>query len=293
MGLPLGFRHLTHRLASRPSLLLKALRRGPRACVDELLQTVWHAAIVSMPPTANGIRKTCSSFILDAKDGDADTLLVRLKSGERFLIRRKCVAKDIWLLRQTFFRTCWLSDYDVRNQLVLNLGANLGDTAVYFGLRGASVVAWEPSEELAKLAKRNCALNGVTAEINAQGIGDSRGTMTLVSSGRSADAASTISFPNQRTKARASFEGGCHESVAVLSFGEVLDRFSNVYLAQINCEGCEYPALISLDDRQVRKVDHYAVDCHGSPQMISERLKKAGYLLRKQQGLTLFADRVG
>jgi FkbM family methyltransferase len=295
-----NFGALAATVLKRPFLLVGAVRRrglGPilrdsvRAARSGFVQEREYASIAAMPATAPGVMKACSSFVADATDEDDATLLVRLKTGERFLIRRSAAGKDMWLLRQTFVQTSWLSGYDVRDRLVLNVGANIGDTAVYFGKRGARILAWEPSPQLAALARRNCALNAVKAEIYGRGIGDRRAVLTLASSGGVTDSASATIFPERTTNERTRYAGARLERIEVVPFSEVLDSVQDVYLAQINCEGCEYPALGSVNDQQLRRVAHYAVDCHAGPASIARRFAKAGYAVRTE-GAMVFADRI-
>jgi len=218
-------------------------------------------------------------------------LLVQLHGGARFFVRAACAAKDLWLLRETFFQSQATRRYDVAGKLVLDIGANLGDTAIYFALQGARVMAWEPSKELADLASRNCVLNGLTVDFRNAGIGDRQGTLVLHSTGSRADFASSTRFPGQTTNLRTAFRGGAEERVAVIPFSDVLDGMGDVFLAKFNCEGCEYPALMSLSAARMRQVEHYAVDCHARLDTLEKRFADAGFGV-KTSGATLFADRV-
>ena len=296
-----AFVRLTARVALHPSLVVRAIREhGIKAFAQKALQSsrtgfarqLEYLSVASMEHTPASIKRACSAFVEDVQENDAATLLIRLRGGERFLIRRAACDKDVWLLWETFCYASSLDAYDVRDKLVLDIGANLGDTAVYYGRRGARVFAWEPSTELASLAQRNCDLNDVHAEVNNQGIGGCSGMFVLRSTGQAADWASTTVFPGLQTNQRTTFAAGSEENVEIVPFGRVLDRFDDIYLAKINCEGCEYPALSSLTDAQLRKVSHYIVDCHADPNIIAERFTSAGYRVRLPEGSPLFADRM-
>jgi FkbM family methyltransferase len=251
-----------------------------------------YAALLLARDTPHDLLQACSWFAAAIAPADAETYLVHLRAGPRLYVRRASAKSDLWLLSLTFHTAQWLAEYDVRGQTVLDIGANLGDTAVYFGLRGARVISFEPSPVLAALARRNCALNGVAADIRACGIGDCRRSLWLRSTGRLADAASSVEFPGVHTNERTEFAGGAREVVEVVGLGEVLAETGEVFLAKINCEGCEYPALGSLSRDQLRLVRHYTIDCHADPDVIAARLREAGFDVRKPKpGLPLFADR--
>ena len=61
-------------------------------------------------------------------------------------------------------------DYEflnVRNKIVIDIGANIGDTAIYFILMGAKkVIGLEPSQEIFKHAEKNLKLNNLSSQIN-------------------------------------------------------------------------------------------------------------------------------
>ena len=72
-------------------------------------------------------------------------------------------------LAETFVR----GDYDVPEVLsglkgrdVIDVGASVGDTALYFVLNGArKVIAVEPLPKVARCAEENVKLNGITGEV--------------------------------------------------------------------------------------------------------------------------------
>ena len=50
---------------------------------------------------------------------------------------------------------------DVNGRMVIDIGASIGDSSVYFAKKGAEkVIALEPNQETYTLAKKNVGLNG-------------------------------------------------------------------------------------------------------------------------------------
>ncbi|AYN75621.1 FkbM family methyltransferase [Saccharolobus solfataricus] len=58
-------------------------------------------------------------------------------------------------------------DVDVKNREVVDVGANIGDTPIWFSINGARhVYAFEPLPEIYSLALENIKLNGIEDKIN-------------------------------------------------------------------------------------------------------------------------------
>ena len=71
---------------------------------------------------------------------------------------------------------------DVNNKIVVDIGANIGDSAIYFAVKGAKkVIALEPFPKNFELAKKNIELNNLTDKIELiqAGCSSKSGTMTI------------------------------------------------------------------------------------------------------------------
>jgi len=60
------------------------------------------------------------------------------------------------MLSRKYYET-WYWDVDVKDKVVVDVGAYIGDSALFFASRGAKIVyAYEPSKRLYEIAKKNC-----------------------------------------------------------------------------------------------------------------------------------------
>ncbi len=63
---------------------------------------------------------------------------------------------------------------------MLDVGAFCGETAVYFARQGAKrVIVYEPVKEHHELIRQNIAINGFTAELHEEGLGDKTGEVSI------------------------------------------------------------------------------------------------------------------
>lgn len=140
----------------------------------------------------------------------------------------------------------------VRNQVVVDVGANLGSFSVLAAKLGASRVhAYEPLPRIAQVAEANVAANGLAGRVTVHraAVGAKAGTGWL------ADVAA----------------GGAHlagddedgTEVAVVGINELLAELPEVGLLKVDCEGGEFDIIGGIDPEQLAKVAHIAMEFHG------------------------------
>ncbi len=78
------------------------------------------------------------------------------KNGTRFFI-----TADLCSLYETFECKVYSVPWTLQSKLVVDVGASIGDTAVYFALQGARVIAIEPNVDAVNLAREHVKMNGV------------------------------------------------------------------------------------------------------------------------------------
>ena len=243
----------------------------------------------SAPATLESLRAYYGDLRFDAAD-DSRHHLVHLPSGERFLVRKARGWQDVGVLHEVFVDGRYAAHPPLQGATVLDIGANIGDTVVFFGKSGADVIAYEPDPEMCELARRNAALNGVSADIRNAGIGATSQTMRLSASAEGADAMSATLFPGTRPVNR------LHVStvpIQVVAFGDIVAEFGSLRLVKFDCDGCEYPALLSLPDDSLACVEHIMMEYHGPSERLAEKLQRCGFSVRREGNMHLYADRAG
>jgi len=154
---------------------------------------------------------------------------------------------------------------------VLDIGANIGDTAIYFALKGAEkVYAYEPLPNVAKIAEENVKLNDLQDKviIYNEAIGAEDGYILVPEQYDIYSSGGYIVNNKGNIK------------IPVVSIETAIKRMKNPYLLKIDCEGCEKDILLKSDawkifkiifvelHRNITKVDH---------KIFLKRLEEYGY----------------
>lgn len=260
-----------------------ALREPPERVAD----MARFARFRCSPATASALHE-CFPHIGFEDSDDPALLVATAPSGERLFIRKACAWQDAHVVNDTFVREIYRTHPSLRDATMLDIGANIGDTAVYFGRRGAHVVAFEPDPELSALARRNATLNGVAADIRSAGIGDSCTTLPLTRATAGADPMSAVLFPGNATSNKLHIET---TDVPIVPFADVLTELGALRFVKFDCQGCEYYALASVADDALAGVEHLLLEYHGSADALIAKLRRCGFAVRLEGRNYLYADR--
>lgn len=154
---------------------------------------------------------------------------------------------------------------NVKYKDVIDIGAFIGDTAIYFALKGARrVIAIEPHPESYKEMLENIKLNNlenVIIPINA-GIASKSGWICI----------------DKTKNTGGAYHKPCNinEGIPAITLGDVIDKYNidiNNSVLKIDCEGCERD--IILNDREhVKLFNEIAVEYHQNLLEILEVLIK-------------------
>lgn len=136
---------------------------------------------------------------------------------------------DSFLFKEIFLN----KEYDVKGtkygDVILDIGANVGDTALYFAWKGYKVKAFEPISETANIALTNINLNPELAEnieLFNHAVGAKKSKMNIgIHETNSGENSSRIKSEN-------------FETVNVLPIEEIIEKY-NPSIIKMDCEGCE------------------------------------------------------
>ena len=157
----------------------------------------------------------------------------------------------------------------VRGKDVVDIGAYVDDTAIYYALheKARHVYAFEPMPYLYMTGVRN---------VNANGLGKQITTFNMAVAGDAGKASLSSRFTSfglvdskSRSKGR---------SVKVVSLDSVVDglRISHGAL-KVDCEGCEYGIFRHASSKALKSFDVIHVEYHYGYRDIVERLRKEGF----------------
>jgi len=178
----------------------------------------------------------------------------------------KQLNNTIGLLNENFIegQYKWLG---VRRKDVVDVGANIGDSAIYFALKGAKhVYAFEPYPYSYNIAKKNIKLNRLEDRITLlnEGCGE-RGFLTIKED-----------YENAGWTDLKKFKGG--KKIKIESLDEIVKRFNLKHAAlKVDCEGCEYDLILNASDKALKAFDQIIMEYHYGYKNLVNRLRQAGF----------------
>ena len=169
-------------------------------------------------------------------------------------------------IRSVFFYENYNSQIQ-EGQTVIDIGANIEDSAFHFAANGMSLVVNEPYPKNANLAFINADLNGFADKITVfnAALGATNGRIKIDAN----------SFPDIGSDFKPIDKGA---EIPMLTFDEILMKsgIREAFL-KMNCEGCEYDGLLKSSDQTILKFKKIALEYHYGPKNLVERLKNLGY----------------
>jgi FkbM family methyltransferase len=157
----------------------------------------------------------------------------------------------------------------VLGNIVIDIGANIGDSSIYFILRGADkVIALEPSPRNYEFARRNIEENNYADKISILLAGCST-TIGITDLDDSRDKGSNIVRQDPDLS-----------KVPVLTLEEILNEnklLSQRLLLKMDCEGCEYEAILSASHETLRKFSHIVIEYHHGYKSLKKKLEMSGF----------------
>lgn len=139
----------------------------------------------------------------------------------------------------------------VKDKIVIDIGANIGDSSIYFASRGArKIYAFEPQPSLYELARRNVELSNLSDVIHV-------------------------------TCARCSSKGANRNFADTLSLEEVIKRCAeSPDCLKIDCEGCEYDIIMNSSDTVLSTVDYIIIEYHYGYKNLRKKLEQCGFRVK-------------
>ena len=163
---------------------------------------------------------------------------------------------------------------DVKNKVVIDVGAYRGESAIYFALQGAKkVVALEPDEENYELALMNVKENELEDRVLLlnKAVADKEGVVNLY----------RYSYPSPHGSTDPSnIPASAYKTVVKQVEAITLDKVikiagERIGLLKLDCEGCEYSVLNSFSNYDM--IDNIILEYHNGLQNLPSLLKSQGF----------------
>jgi len=161
---------------------------------------------------------------------------------------------------------------NVLGKTVIDVGAYIGVTTIYFALKGARrIIAIEPHPGAFLEMAENIKLNGLEDKailINA-GLSAKPGKLCI----RDIDIKQTY-----RTYINPSLSSPCENEVPVITLSDIIEKYNiSDAILKMNCEGCEYDVLLNEDPKIFSAFDHLFIGYHHGYEELKKILEAAGF----------------
>ncbi|MFP3287116.1 MAG: FkbM family methyltransferase [Acidilobus sp.] len=160
----------------------------------------------------------------------------------------------------------------LRGRDVIDVGANVGDTALYFLLNGArKVIAVEPLPKVAKCAEENVRLSGATDKVKA---------INAALSNEPVSVPCDYDVLSSRYFSTLNGSGPCRVPGVTLS--DLINAIEDPYLLKMDCEGCEAQVILGPERERLRAFEHIIFETHPhitgvSDEKLLTSLKELGF----------------
>ena len=181
---------------------------------------------------------------------------------------QKQLANTVGMIKEQFIEQQykWL---DIKNRVVVDIGANIGDSAIYFALKGAKhVYAFEPYPYSYAIAIRNIKLNKLQDKITLLNEG---------CSGKEEKIKIDTGYKNLGSTDLKNFKNGTNINITTLS--GLLKKFeiTEGAVLKIDCEGCEYNVLLATKNSDLRRFKQIQIEYHYGYLNLKRKLEDAGF----------------
>jgi len=168
------------------------------------------------------------------KEDKHERILLELNNGLKFVLPNKY--DGVHEVCQVFIEREY-DKFDFRNVAVLDIGAFIGDTPIFFAWKGAKkVVAYEPNPYAFKFALKNVHINKLNKKIilHNMAVGSDNSELVL-------NVAECLGSSSLYTKSQVRSQ----VKVQVKNILDIIEE-DNFDILKLDCEGCEYEILESL-----------------------------------------------
>jgi len=161
-------------------------------------------------------------------------------------------------------------DYKIlkpENEIVVDIGANIGDSSIYFALnRAKHVIALEPYPSTFNLAVQNIKVNNLNDKITILNSGYGKASEKVKVDEKMRDTLGKILISSNEGK-----------EVRLYSLEMLINEFDiKEAVLKMDCEGCEY-TILNEDDVVLKKFKRIVLEFHYGYKNIESKLKHAGF----------------
>lgn len=160
-------------------------------------------------------------------------------------------------------------DLPVKGNTVIDIGANIGDSSIYFALKGSKkVIALEPFPRNYEMAKKNIELNNFSNKIDLLLAGcSSRNNFLIMDPNLNSGVDSKIIESKNGLK------------IPFMTLNQIVKDYKvdKKSILKIDCEGCEYDVILSASSEILQTFSHIFIEYHHGYKDLKKKLKESGF----------------
>lgn len=193
-----------------------------------------------------------------------------VSDGDALIVSKNNIKYKLYGWWLCTLRSCFIDDdYEflpVEGKTVIDIGANVGDTILYFAARNASkIIALEPFPLMYELSLRNIKENNLT-------------NVTLLQEGCSNKEDKMKIDPETSNVGAILEETTDGINVNITTLENILDKYEiNSAVLKMNCEGCEYDSILHTSSDTLRKFSHILIAYHDTFEKLEKKLKESNF----------------
>jgi FkbM family methyltransferase len=157
----------------------------------------------------------------------------------------------------------------VNEKFVVDIGANIGDTPIYFALNGAKkVIGLEPFPKNYELANKNIIANNLSDKI------------IILLAGCSAENKFITINPNYKSNHESKlieFQDG--KQIPLLTLENIFNQYDIPFgsILKMDCEGCENDIIMSASKETLQRFSHMQIEYHSGYKTLKGKLERCGF----------------
>lgn len=184
-------------------------------------------------------------------------------------IENKTIYFDGWWLGDVLssFIEGTYEKFSFKNHTILDIGANIGDTAISFIFKGATkVIALEPFPINYEFAKYNISKNNMQQQIE------------LILGGCSSNSSEILVDPKLSGLGYKMEKTDNGEKIIQYTLEELITKYDLVDgIIKMNCEGCEYETILNTPNTILQKFSYIIIQYHEGPDSLMAKLSNSGF----------------
>lgn len=157
----------------------------------------------------------------------------------------------------------------IKDKIVIDIGSNIGDTAIYFALLDAKkVIGLEPFPKNYELANKNIIANNLSDKI------------IMLLAGCSSEKRFIKINPEYESNHESKLVEFQHgKQIPLLTLEDIITQYSvpSGSILKMDCEGCENEIISSASNEVLQRFSHMQIEYHSGYAMLEKKLEKCGF----------------